>query len=168
MKIAGEVNSNPKGFWRYVNSKIKVKVSIPTMADERLATTDENKAEILNKLFSRESLDDIPDFQDQGFSTVFDYHEKICNLNCGKVTGLPPRVLKEAANDLSFALSVIFKKSLSEGKLPVDWKVATVIPQPDYSYSIGYFILILIQQKSSFDHLSTYKTRQVRQLSKII
>jgi len=36
MKIAGEVKTNPKAFWRYANSKIKVKASIPTLADESL------------------------------------------------------------------------------------------------------------------------------------
>ena len=56
------------------------KVSIPTLADESLdgmeAMSDEDKAEILNKFFTstftRESLDDIPEFQDQGFSTILD------------------------------------------------------------------------------------------------
>ena len=47
MKIAGEVKTNPKAFWRYANSKIKVKASIPTLADESLdsmeATSDEDK-----------------------------------------------------------------------------------------------------------------------------
>jgi len=40
------------------------------------ATSEENKAEILNKFFTstftKESSDDIPLFQDQGFSTILD------------------------------------------------------------------------------------------------
>ena len=56
------------------------KASIPTLADESLdgmeAMSDEDKAEILNKFFTStftgESLDDISEFQDQGFSTILD------------------------------------------------------------------------------------------------
>ena len=52
-------------------------------------------------------------------------------MNPGKATGpdgVPPRVLKEAAVELCIHLSIIFKKSLSEGKLPADWKVANIVP----------------------------------------
>ena len=57
------------------------KASIPTLADESLdgmeAMSDEawDKAEILNKFFTStftRELDDIPEFQDQGFSTILD------------------------------------------------------------------------------------------------
>ena len=55
MRIAKEVKTNPKAFWRYVNSKVRVKPSIPTLVDESLndteAATDEGKAEMLNKFF---------------------------------------------------------------------------------------------------------------------
>ena len=57
--------------------------------------------------------------------------EKLCDLNSSKATGpdeLPPRVLKKAAADISIPLSIIFKKSLCEGRLPLDWEVATIIP----------------------------------------
>ena len=58
-----------------------------------------DKAEILNKFFTstftRESLDDIPEFQDREFVTSLDdilidvsiVREKLCNLNPGKATG---------------------------------------------------------------------------------
>ena len=56
MRIAKEVKTNPKAFWRYVNSKVRVKPSIPTLVDESLndteAATDEGKAEMLNKFFT--------------------------------------------------------------------------------------------------------------------
>ncbi|XP_065896024.1 uncharacterized protein [Dysidea avara] len=147
MRIAKEVKTNPKAFWRYVNSKVKVKPSIPTLVDESLndteAATDESKAEMLNKFFTstftRESMDNIPEFQDRDFVTNLDgisidagiAKEKLCDLNSSKATGpdeLPPRVLKEAAAEISIPPSIIFKKSLSEGRLPPEWKVATIIP----------------------------------------
>ena len=38
------------------------------------------------------------------------------------------RVLKEAAAVISVPLTIIFMKSLSKGKLLIDWKLATIIP----------------------------------------
>ena len=142
-KIAGEMKNNPKAFWRYVNSKVKVKASIPTLEDESLeAASDMDKAGMLNKFFTgtftNESLDTIPQFLDRDFVTILDnisidvsiVMDKLFNLNPGKGTGpdgISPRVLKEAAAELCIPLSILFKKSLSEGKLPADWKVALFI-----------------------------------------
>ena len=145
MRIAKEVKTNPKTFWRYVNS-IRSKLN-PTLVDESLndieAATDEDKAEMLNKFFTstftRESFDNIPEFQDHDFVTSLDgisidagiVREKLCDLNSSKATGpdeFLPTVLKEVAAEISLPLSIIFKKSLSEGRLPLDWKIATIIP----------------------------------------
>jgi len=127
-----------------VNSKVKVKAFIPTLEDDSLETaSDIDKAEILNKFFTgtftSESLDTIPVFSDREFVSTLDnisidvstVKDKLSNLNPGKATGpdgISPRVLKEAAVELCILLSIIFKKSLSEGKLPADWKVANIIP----------------------------------------
>ena len=85
------------------------------------------------------SLDNIPEFQDHDFATSLDgilidagiVGEKLCDLNSSKATGpdeLPPRVLKEATAEINLPLSIIFKKSLSEGRLPLDWKIANYYP----------------------------------------
>jgi len=63
-----------------VNSKVKVKASIPTLVDEshsRIeAASDIDKAEMLNKFFAitftSESFDTVPGFQDQEFLTSLD------------------------------------------------------------------------------------------------
>ena len=102
MRIAKEVKTNPKAFWRYVNSKVKVKPFIPTLVDESLndteAATDEGK-KMLNKFFTctftRKSMDNIPEFQDRDFVTSLDgisidagiVKEKLCDLNSSKATG---------------------------------------------------------------------------------
>ena len=76
-------------------------------------------------------MDNIPEFQDCDFVTSLDgisidagiVREKLCDLNSSKTTGpdeLPPRVLKEAAAEISIPMSIFFKKSLSEGRLPLD------------------------------------------------
>ena len=42
--------------------------------------------------------------------------------------GLHPRVLKEVAPEIVDALMIIFQCSIDSGSVPVDWRVANVIP----------------------------------------
>ncbi|WAR21988.1 YWV1-like protein [Mya arenaria] len=53
-KIASEVKTNAKSFWRYVNSKRKTKDKIGDLnkSDNTTAVTDEEKSEVLNGFFS--------------------------------------------------------------------------------------------------------------------
>ena len=99
------------------------------------AVTDGDKVEMLNKFFTstftRESLDNIPEFQDRDFVTSLGgmsidasiVKETLCDLNSSKATGpgeLPPRVLKEAVAEISIPPYIIFKKLLSEGSLRLE------------------------------------------------
>ena len=43
--------------------------------------------------------------------------------------GIPSRLLKEVANELSPCLTLVFNTSLQQGKLPIDWKKAIVTPR---------------------------------------
>ena len=71
--IAKSERTNPKRFWNYVKSKIKVKPSIPNLksCDGTEACTDLEKATALNlfftSIFTRENLDDIPDIDSYSF-----------------------------------------------------------------------------------------------------
>ena len=52
-------------------------------------------------------------------------------LNPSKSGGpdeIPPRFLKELANDLAPSLTLIFQASLKQGTIPDDWKKALVVP----------------------------------------
>ena len=61
----------------YVNSEVKVTSSIPTLVNKsshgEKASSDEEKAEMFNKfftsVFTRERLDNIPEFSDHDFVT---------------------------------------------------------------------------------------------------
>jgi len=95
-KIAKEVNSNPKQFWRYIkstrNSKLYLDVeSIPI--------------DLVKKQLDR--------------------------LNVSKAAGLDDihaRFLVELKASIVMPLHTIFNKSLSEGKLLMDWKKALIKP----------------------------------------
>ena len=53
------------------------------------------------------------------------------NINPNKATGpdqISGRVLKELCKDVTPAIKLIFQKSISSGKVPMDWKHANVCP----------------------------------------
>ena len=57
-KIAGNSKSNPKLFWKYINSKTKIRAAIPDLYTNQkndpdtMATCDSEKAEVLSEFFS--------------------------------------------------------------------------------------------------------------------
>ncbi len=57
--------------------------------------------------------------------------EQIKNLHADSAPGpdgISPKVLKELEEVVDTPLAIIFKKSLSEGTVPLDWKIAKVTP----------------------------------------
>ena len=58
------------------------------------------------------------------------YYDKLCKLNKRKAQGpgsIPPRVLIELSKELSIPLSILFNKSLEDGKIPNECKSTNVI-----------------------------------------
>ena len=75
--------------------------------------------------------------------------EEVChalqNLNPFKAhgsDGLPSRILKECANQLAPSLHYLFTKSLKVSQVPVEWKLANIIP---------------IYKKGSKDNVENYR-----------
>ena len=143
--LVDNLKTNPKGFWSYINSKIKVKTGIASLTTSNgdSATTPLQKSKLLNSYFSSvftsECLETLPGMGDFNYEeplnvvnvtkdTVFN---KLKNLKSSKSAGpdgLHPRVLREAAAQLCVPLTILFKRSLDEGLLREDWKRANVIP----------------------------------------
>ena len=144
-KIAEDCRSNPKAFWRFVNSKRKCKqgISVLKKPDGTYTTNDREKAEVLDNLFSsvftRENTDSIPhtvpgEKSDRVFIsdiiiTEKAVKDKLNKLNTAKTPGIDkihPRVLKELSESLIKPLTILFNKSICEGQLPLDWKTANI------------------------------------------
>ena len=144
-KIAQDSKTNPKAFWKYINSKKKCQQGISALKKEdgTYTTNDKEKADILDKLFSsvftRENKEHIPSIppgeKSQGIYlpdiiiTEEAVEEKLASLDPCKTPGadnLHPRILKELSKSLAKPLALIFNKSLQNGKLPSDWKKANV------------------------------------------
>lgn len=142
--IVEDIKINPKKFWLYVNSKIKQRVRVGNLSDEygQSITDDIGKSEVLNAAFSSvftiedNVLPHLDNFWDGEPLTdieisVETVKKKLKNLNCSKSPGpdgTHPRVLKEAADVLAFPLAMVFQKSVNEGFVPNDWKLADITP----------------------------------------
>ena len=42
--------------------------------------------------------------------------------------GIPPRIIKELKEELILPLTILFQKSMDEGRIPDDWRLANVTP----------------------------------------
>ena len=143
--IASNAKTNPKAFWAYVGSKVKVSPGIGTLetGSGRLAETDQAKADALNlqfaSVFTHEDLTNVPYLDKACQSKVLDdinfTSEEVLKhmqaLDSDKSPGpdsLHPALLRELSGEICQFLTLFFRKSLDEGKLPVVWKHANVTP----------------------------------------
>ena len=142
-KLAGNIKKNPKAFWQYTNSRLKTKAVIGELKDHDGTSQSEDtvKADIFNAYFSSVFTTEdqqVPELPCQHTSAIDNIEisvEDVCQkLKAVKTTssagpdGIHPRILCESANTISGPLANIFCKSLECGRLPPDWKLATVVP----------------------------------------
>jgi len=141
---ARNIKGNAKIFWKYVNSKSKVRQGIPDLEDgSSVAQSDTEKAELLNKFFvstfTKEDLQHIPIPTERHYNEEItdidicfeEVQQRLKNLNPNKAMGpdnVHPRVLKELADTLAVPLQILYVKTVQEGKLPDAWKTANVTP----------------------------------------
>lgn len=144
VKLASEVKTNPKAFWRYAQHCSQARPAIPELKNVAgaVGVNDHEKANLLNSqfasVFTVEPQDNIPApeiYNGPEMPEVIVREETIANklakLNPTKSAGpdgLHSRVLKETAEQIAKPLEIIFKLSLTTGSIPTDWKKALVTP----------------------------------------
>ena len=143
--ISMNAQKNPKAFWRYCRSQMKTRATVGNLRrpDGKLTRTNKEKVDTLNEFFSsvftQENLNDIPSLEHRDYEaplstiriTEEDVLKKLRKLKKNKSDGpdgFHPRVLSECASCLCKPLTIIFNKSLEEGKLPLSWKEGHVSP----------------------------------------
>ena len=145
-EVAKNIKKDPKKFWKFVNSKMKTKGSIPDLEITEDGTTnviseDQEKAQQLVKYFSSvftlEPEGTAPNlgnplpvlFNPSPIVTEEKVKKKIQTLKLDKSPGpdqISTFLLKEAMNQLIQPLCILFNQSLQSGKLPSQWKKANV------------------------------------------
>ncbi|PJE78200.1 hypothetical protein CI610_02867 [invertebrate metagenome] len=142
-------SSDPKSYWRLVKRLMKSNMSteqIPTLIDtdsNSLATTDSEKANLLNKYFCGiTSLDDsehvLPFFPSRTNNTLSniivtqsEVKDVLKILKLGKASGhdgISHHMLKYTVESVCIPLTLLFNLSLSTCVYPDVWKTANVMP----------------------------------------
>lgn len=140
--ISLEAKENPKSFWKFVKSKTKTRSGIGDLKNHsgEWISDDHEKANELNTFFSsvftKNENDSMPEFQPDTNSSVCDItittlkvESMLKLLNVSKSTGpdeFHPRFLKETAETIALPVTILFNKSLNEGTIPLEWKLANV------------------------------------------
>ena len=141
--MIGDIKTDSKPFWRYINGQRRDKHSIPPLqtTENKLAIKDIDKAAAFNHQFSSA-------FTNTVFNSI-PFRRPVCGkmaditisthgveklmkgLKPNKAMGpdnIHPWVLRELATELAPMMSHLFQQSLIDGRIPKDWKGANVCP----------------------------------------
>ena len=141
-RLATAVKDNKKYFYKYIIINRRVKENLHPLLDVggNLVTKDEEKAEVLHAVFASVTVPEVvlwtpnplnreqketPKIQGEMVSDL------LCHVDTHKsmvLDGIHPRVLKELADVLTKPLSIICQQSWLTKEVPVDWKLANVMP----------------------------------------
>ena len=137
-------SKNKRPFNAYVKSKSKCRVNVgPLKVNDQVLVESKDMAEALNvfftSVFTKKSADATPD----PIEKVCDSHlnnflftevkvrKKLEKLKPGSAPGpdkLTSSFLKNYARFIAPALTLLYNKSLQEGSVPQDWRIANVTP----------------------------------------
>ena len=141
--LASQISSNPKLFWRHVNSKMRPGQAALRVKDETgtLTTSPTSTANALNAYFStvfqvEGGVFQAPAMRTQASLVDIDFSplrvsEALASLKRGSSPGLdeiPNLLLIKCHVALSRPLSILFGKSFNSSTLPHDWSFAMVKP----------------------------------------
>ena len=138
-KLAAEVKTNNKAFWKYAASQRKMKKEIPPLKkkDGNLTANDQEKANALNEqftsVFTLENKETVPEFEGIPVNTKLTsitvtedtVLKRLQNLRVDKAPGpddVHPYILKYLSETLAKPLTILFNLSLTETSLPQIWK----------------------------------------------
>ena len=149
-KLAKTAKANPKSFYAYVRSRCKTKDKVGPIKDAKGNVVNEDKlaAEILNayfaSVFTEEDSSSLQELEARVKSNLSVHQQselveitskkvldKLNKLQINKSSGgegLPSRVLRELSNEICVPLANLMQRSLIEGFVPDDWKIADVTP----------------------------------------
>ena len=145
-QLGEQAKTNPKAFYNYCNLKRKTKAGIAGLKreDGTTAEDDQEKTEmLLNNFFSsvytKEDFTNVPSMEPRNNGHYLDniiiteatVAKKLSQLNAAKSPGLDgihPRILKELSSVLSKPITILYKRTLEEMKLPTEWKEGLVTP----------------------------------------
>ena len=144
-RLVKEKDGNSKPFYNYIRKKTTSRTGIGPIKKEdgSLVTEDIEMAEQLNRafasVFTREDMKEVPEPEKMkmrsklknSWITAEKVRRKIRNLKSHSAAGpdgIAPRLLQNCEKQIAPVLAMIFRKSLSQGEVPEEWKQANVVP----------------------------------------
>ena len=148
--VAKNAKSNPKGFWRFSQQKLKTRSGIPDLLtqlggnkkEDSFTKNDQEKAETFSKQFSsvfttEPDTGEMPYFEERVYDEAISniditenmVKEKLKAIKVNKSPGpdnIHPRALHEIKDSISEMITIIFSTSLRTKTLPNEWKHARV------------------------------------------
>jgi len=127
----------------FIKSQKKDHCGVPPLWYNGTTHTDHNtKVKILNKyfcsIFTTSTSAEPPDLESSPFPAISSLNitvqgivQLLKDLDIHKATGpdnVSARLLKELNLELALVLTLIFQVSLYQNHLPLDWKMANVVP----------------------------------------
>jgi hypothetical protein len=147
-KMLSDIKKDTKAFYTYVKGNTKIKDTVGPLMEKAgtIVTDDRRAASLLNdqfvSVFTEEDTTYVPEpvqiFKEHVSNKLTDMvvtpaqvEKLLSKLNRKKapgVDGILPGVLRELASCLADPLSILFRKSLDSGYVPIDWRMANVTP----------------------------------------
>ena len=147
-RLAENIKTDRKGFFKYSRSKMKAKQSVGPIEDEQgnLVKDEKQMANIFSKfftsVFTTEDITNIPE-PEQMFNAseeekltdidinVERVRKKLKLMNPTKAPGnddINPALIAETAEQIAEHVTAIFRKSLDESMVPEDWRTSNITP----------------------------------------
>ena len=137
--------SDSKKFFSFYKFNSSQKGIGPIRVNDALISDDGKMAEVLNDKFQSvftqedksnlaalqcqlETDEEIQDIDDIDCNRVLAYIRKIRPNKAEGPDEIHARFLRECEKEVSVPLAIIFSKSMNDGKIPLDWKRANVVP----------------------------------------
>ena len=141
--LSMKLKTDPKLFWSFHSMKSRRK-RIPEIVyyNETHSTNSATKVELFNQFFRTDysaptsektfPIDVVnPNLLLSSKTTASEVKRILQNLDVTKATGadnIPARILKVCSEKLSKPLALLFNRSFSLGRVPVQWKLAKISP----------------------------------------
>ena len=141
--LVGDIKTNPRDFYRYINDQKKDNQGIPHLkrrngngvAELELEQADEFNGQFMD-VFNKNEYSQVPlpnrsaPFMNDVVSAV-GVTKLLKGFNPSKALGpdeLHPRVLKELASELGPVFAHLFQQSIDMGEIPKEWSLTNICP----------------------------------------